>query len=153
MSEQFNNFVEQLTGLFERLISSPLLSRDKLDNLPAKGIYVFYENGVPVYVGRTDNLKRRLLQHSRPSSGHTSATFAFNLAKLDAQQNGLDTSRNRTVLETDNDFNLLFLAAKERVANMSIRVIEIEDPIIQTLFEVYAAIGLNTLDFNSFENH
>jgi len=36
---------------------------------------------------------------------------------------------------------------------MPVRVIQIDHPIIQTLFEVYAAMALGTLDYNSFDNH
>jgi hypothetical protein len=46
----------------------------------------------------------------------------------------------------------LFLHAKERVSRMTVRVIEITDPIEQTLFEVYAALALGTV-YNVFENH
>ena len=35
---------------------------------------------------------------------------------------------------------------------MKVRVVEIEDPIDQTIFEVYAHMELGT-KFNSFENH
>ena len=46
-----------------------------------KGMYVFYEDDKPMYVGRSDKLRKRILAHGRPKSGHTSATFAFILAK------------------------------------------------------------------------
>jgi hypothetical protein len=36
---------------------------------------------------------------------------------------------------------------------MGIKAIEIDDPLTQTIFEVYAAVKLGTLEFNSFENH
>ena len=49
-------------------------------------------------------------------------------------------------------FSLRFSEAKERVRNMTIRIVEIRDPIEQTIFEVYAHMKLGT-PFNSFENH
>ena len=45
------------------------------------GIYVFSESGKPLYVGRTDDLRKRLLSHRHRS--HNTATFAFLLARYE----------------------------------------------------------------------
>ena len=118
--------------------------------LPAsKGIYVLYERGRPMYVGRSDNLADRLLEHGQPSGDSETATFAFNIAK---QEIPGATSVVRKDLQKDKDFQLLFDAAKERVRRMEVRVVGVADPIEQTIFEVYAHLELQT-PFNSFENH
>ena len=118
--------------------------------LPAsKGIYVLYERGKPMYVGRSDNLADRLLKHGQPSGGSETATFAFNIAK---QEFPGSSSMVRKDLQNDEVFQLLFDAAKERVRRMEVRVIGIVDPVEQTIFEVYAHLELQT-PFNSFENH
>ena len=153
MDREFNNLVQQLPELLRRLSDSPLKSQSNLSNIPSKGIYVFYENGKPIYVGRTDHMKTRLQEHSRPSSKHNSATFAFNIAMKEAIKKGIDTKRYRNVLEQDQDFAPLFSKAKERVSKMGIRVVGIDDPIVQTLFEVYAVIALKTQEYNYFETH
>ncbi len=36
---------------------------------------------------------------------------------------------------------------------MNVQFIEVRDPILRTLFEVYAALELGTEEFNSFETH
>ncbi len=36
---------------------------------------------------------------------------------------------------------------------MDVQFIELTDPIARTLFEVYAALALDTVEFNSFETH
>ena len=36
---------------------------------------------------------------------------------------------------------------------MSVQVIEIDDPVDRSLFEIYAAVSLGTLTHNSFETH
>lgn len=36
---------------------------------------------------------------------------------------------------------------------MDVQFIEVPDPIVRTLFEVYAALALDTVEFNSFETH
>ena len=36
---------------------------------------------------------------------------------------------------------------------MEVRCVEITDPQLRTVFEVYAAMALGTLEYNSFETH
>jgi len=136
----------------DKLNNSSFLDKEELKNIPDKGIYVFYENGNPVYVGRSEKLKKRIQQHNRPSSGHTSATFAFNIAKQIAQRSEIDIERSRSELEKDPKFVEIFKNAKIRVSNMQIKVIEIDDPITQTLFEVYSALELKT-EYNDWRTH
>lgn len=45
-----------------------------------------------------------------------------------------------------------FVRAKQRIAQMNLRYVEVVDPVRQTLFEVYAAMALKT-QYNSFDNH
>jgi hypothetical protein len=152
MNDKFDEMINQLPLLLEQLVNSPSKNRDTLGTLPQKGIYVFYENECPIYVGRSNRIRERLLEHSRPSSTHTSATFAFNLAKEAAIKKEIDVNNKaRLHLETDSDFSSLFSEAKERVSRMSIKVIKIDDPIIQTIFEVYVSVKFNTL--NDFDTH
>ena len=152
MNDKFDEIINSLPLLLNQLVNSPSKNRDTLGALPQKGIYVFYENEFPIYVGRSNRIKQRLLEHSRPSSTHTSATFAFNLAKEAAKEKKIDVNnKDRVHLETDSVFSNLYLEAKERVSKMSIKVIKIDDPILQTIFEVYASVKLNTL--NDFDTH
>jgi hypothetical protein len=81
------------------------------------------------------------------------ATFAFLLAKADAEAAGVDTKQYREVLEQDEDFIAHFDGAKSRVAEMQIRFILLDGPIERSLFEIYAAMALDTLVYNSFETH
>ena len=62
-------------------------------------------------------------------------------------------TRSRKELDKDPAFENLFAAAKERIRRMSVRVIEIDDPVTQTLFEVYASLTLGTQEFNDFGTH
>ena len=152
MNAKFDKMIDQLPLLLDQLVKSPSKNRDTLGALPQKGIYLFYENECPIYVGRSNRIKERLLEHGRPSSTHTSATFAFNLAKKAAIEKEIDVNNiPRVILEKDPDFSSLFSEAKEKVSRMSIKVIEIDDQIIQTIFEVYVSVKFNT--FNEFDNH
>lgn len=152
MNEEFKEIIDQFPSLMTGLISSPPRPWRNLGSLPQKGIYVFYEDARPIYVGRSNRVKERIKEHGRPSSRHNSAPFAFNLAKKAAKGKAVNMSRARVELEKDPVFADLFSRAKERVTRMSVRVIEINDPIIQTLLEVYAAVELKT-EFNDFNTH
>lgn len=47
--------------------SNPLISDEELDQIPEKcGVYIFYgENGMPLYVGKSINIKKRVMDHLR----------------------------------------------------------------------------------------
>jgi len=145
----------QLHELMNNLNASPLLTRDYLDNIPSNGLYAFYEDNNPIYVGISgqNRMKLRIQEHGRPSSNSNTAPFAFNIAKKDAIMNKIDTSGKREILEKKHGFAKFFTSAKERVRKMRVRVVEINDPNFRALFEIYAALVLNTMEYNSFETH
>ena len=149
---QFQKMIDNLPVLLDRLRNGPAMHRNGLRNIPKNGIYAFYEDGEPIYIGRSSNMRNRLMSHGRPSSGHQTATFAFILAVKDAKARGVDTSRSRDELQNDSDFDRLYSSSKSRVRDMQVRVVEIDDAIEQTVFEVYAALALET-PYNTFENH
>lgn len=152
MNTEFEEIINQIPDLMQQLVDSPLRQRDSLGDIPKKGIYVFYEDEEPIYVGRTNRMKVRIQEHGRRSSYHNTATFAFILAKEIANEQDIDIKIKRNALEADSAFNSIFLEQKERVSKMNVRVIEILDPIIQTIFEVYVSMELNT-KYNDFDTH
>lgn len=153
MNQEWVQLMEQMPILLGDLTSQPLRPPENQGILPTKGIYVFYEDSKPIYTGRTRNMRRRLSEHCAPSSRHTSATFAFTIAKREATKVGININMKRGQLEADPAFGEFFRKAKERVSRMPVRVIEINDPVIQTLFEVYASLTLGTREFNDFDTH
>ena len=153
MKGDFKEIVDKFPLWLDRLQKSPSLSRDQLGTVPNQGIYVYYDKkDRPLYVGRSDRMKTRLLEHSRPSSGHTSATFAFILAKEKMQNPNHKNKKSRTDLQIDSEFSEKYDEAKNEVAKMGVRVIEIENPVEQALFEIYAALELAT-PYNAWGNH
>ena len=134
-----------------------------------RGIYVFYENGYAMYVGRSDNLNNRILEHGRPSSDKDVAACASNIARKfttvrfktnrpkfrSMPENELQ-KRIQKALRDDRNlkriFNDHFERAKECVSKMQVRVVEIKDPIEQAIFEIYAHVELET-PYNDFRNH
>lgn len=118
------------------------------------GIYLYSENAMPVYVGRTRDLRRRWANHTQPSSGINSAAFAFNIAKRAAAAQGTDVTVPRRTLATDPVFAAAFIQAKARVRAMEYRFVRVDSPVLSTVGEVYAAMVLGTEgDFNAFETH
>jgi hypothetical protein len=128
-----------------QLTKSELKTKSQIEKI--NGIYVFYEADKPLYVGRTNKnrMRSRIMEHSAPYSNQNSATFAFRLAIEDIgdiKLSKIDSKHEK------------FLAAKERVSKMKIRCIEIDDPIIQTIFEPYVAVKLETIGkYNHFTTH
>ncbi len=136
----------RLPDLLDELKSCPPIVRDSprrnLD-IPKQGISVFLEDGRPRYVGRSDRMRTRILEHGRAGSQHNAATFAFLLATEAAHQKGIDcTARTRAELQNSDDFNPLYDEAKARVRSMEFKVVEVTDPIEQAVFEAYAALCL-----------
>ncbi|MCF7894410.1 MAG: hypothetical protein K9L84_05040 [Candidatus Omnitrophica bacterium] len=139
--------------LFEKLIKTEAVDRSQARNrFSRKGVYVFYEDLKPTYVGRSQNIPNRVLNHGRPSSGHNSATFAFLLAKEKAQKFGISLKQTRNLLERDPDFREFYLEAKKRVAKMKIKAVEIKDHEIQAIFGIYASKKFKT-KYNDFATH
>ena len=93
----FQNPVERFGELLRQLAQCPLITPGPPDgpgndwqqqvreHCPSgNGIYVFHDNGTPKYVGRTNNMVRRLTGHRALWNEHlpgNSATFARILAK------------------------------------------------------------------------
>ena len=152
MNKEYQEIISRFPDYMKKLTKDSPVLPNKLDNIPKRGIYVFYENGKPIYVGRSKNLKQRFRQHRQQSSGHNSATFAFMVAKLDAEKVGVDIKRTRVELQNDSVFSPIFSKTKRRISEMQVQVLQMDDPIEQTLFEVYAALELKT-EYNNWETH
>jgi len=157
----YDSVVAQLPGLLEELLVAPAARVSEHPPIPeAPGIYLFSEAGYgevvrekAIYVGQSRKLRSRLKNHTRLGGKNSVATFAFLVARTDAEQAGVDTKRYREILEQDEDFIAHFEAAKSRVAEMQVRFILLDGPIERSLFEIYAAMALDTLVYNSFETH
>ena len=153
MQDKFSEYIRRMPILLNELKATPLLNRNELEDIPKSGIYVFYENDKALYVGRSNRIKLRIQEHSRPSSDHYSATLAFNMAK-----EKVNYKRNEHRLTTRNElekapgFEKAFFLARKQVAEMQVKVIEIEDQIEQAMFEIYVSLALGT-ELNDFSTH
>ena len=151
MHELFRNEIESLHPTFERLLAMQPVQRKALPKgMPCQGIYLFSDGIEHLYVGRSDRMRQRLMEHGRASSTHFSASFAFLIARRQAGDWAKSMSREQLV--HDQRFLLQFDAAKENVRGFDIRYVEESEPTRQALLEIYAAVVLKT-PFNTFENH
>lgn len=120
--------------------------------IPKQGIYLFSDGSQPLYVGRSDNIRRRIGLHC--NGEHNQATFAFRMART---QTGMlkaayTTSGSRSQLVQDAVFGPVFASCKERIRRLDVRFVEETDPTRQALLEIYVATVLGT-PFNDFANH
>ena len=122
--------------------------------MPVRGVYLFSEGALHLYVGRTNRLRKRLQNHCRLSGTHFTATFAFRIARHDTgrMKASYAPAGSRDELSNDTFFRAAFDAAKKRVNAMDIRFVEEADPVRQALLEIYVASALQT-PFNDFDNH
>ena len=178
MAGEPDRIIRQMEPLLKRLKCSPLRNMSQLHDLPGhpfpkQGIYVFYEQGKPLYVGCSDGLGTRILQHR--SSDPNKAAFAFiltrdewrlwknpiwerDLYKKDKELVEIRNSKgeqtkvklSKGAMLDDKSIKQDFQLQRERIKEMQVRVIEIEDEYEQAMFEIYAAYVLST-PYNTFK--
>jgi len=125
---------------------------EKLKN--KKGVYVFYDDDKVKYVGKTDNLERRLKEHASENAKNNNAGFAFKLARLEWDENKNNKSNRkftRRELEEMELFKPHFDEAKKAVRKMQMKYVEIDNPYHQYLFEFWLAVKLKA-EHNHFIN-
>ncbi len=152
---EWEEIVRQMPVLFDKLQQASLVDRESIQHSFhfKGGIYVLYEKGAPLYVGRTKRyIAKRVLIHGRACSKHNAASFAFLLAKEQAHREGVDIDRTRDLLQQDKRFKAIFAEQKERIRKMQMRAIQISNPEVQAIFEIYASKKLGT-KYNDFDTH
>ncbi len=156
MDAKFISHIEALKPQLSRLLEMPPVSPISLPNKMFKrGVYLLSEGDKHLYVGRSNDIKKRIGRHCRPGATHRMAAFAFRLAR-EATGNLKATYKkgegSRTALMEDVTFVAAFNVAKERIRIMNLRFVEEIDPVRQALLEIYVAVVLNT-PYNDFDNH
>ena len=155
MNERFKKLTDRMPLRLQSLLEQSPIAIDDIGitQVPQKGVYVFFEDDEPIYVGRSNRLKKRLKEHSQRSADHYSATLAFRIAKQNTPTlQKKEKKQTNEQLMKNRDFVEEFEVSKDRIARMKIRLIEIEDQIEQAMFEIYAALTLNT-KYNDFSTH
>ena len=148
MDTIFWEAIDKMKPLMDELRESEERRCQNYTEAPQKGIYVLYENCEPIYVGRSNNMRRRIQEHGADSSDRHSATFAFKLLR-----EALNDPKGRAEdIERENKEE--YRRQRERVRAMTFRATSITDQVEQTLFEIYATIEMGTAPkYNDFETH
>lgn len=153
MNPRFQEMVESLHPSFERLMTmEPHAGVPPPTGIPASGVYLFSEGDTPLYVGRSNRLRKRYFLHTREGSKHNQASFAFRIAAkvLNLPPAAYTKEGSRKVIAATPDFIWEFSLAKGRVRSMNYRYVEEEDQARQALLEIYVAVVLDT-PFNTFK--
>jgi len=156
MDSFFAELMETLVPKLDALMNSEPYRHGSLPRgMPPKGIYLFSENDVPLYVGRSNKLRNRYRGHCSPGATHHSATFALILARIETNRlkasykPGPDSVKGLMAIPSFND---AFQRAKARIRTMDYRFIEETDQNRQALLEIYCAVVLRT-PHNDFGTH
>lgn len=143
MHERFQQIIDRMEPLLVNLMESPPIGWDDRKRLPIKGVYVFYEEGNPIYVGRSNRIPQRIREHGSDSSRKESATFALKLLR---KKLGLPGGHNDKYTRTQlqEKYGDEYRAQRELIRSMEIRAVEIADQRTQAIFESYAILALGT---------
>lgn len=111
------------------------------------GCYVFIDGEKPIYVGISRGVIKRLVQHLNFDS-HYSASLVYRMASEDYPH---EMKRDQAM--KDEQFKTVFFSAQERLRQMKVAFVEINNDLELYLFEVYASMKLDTDTWNTFRTH
>lgn len=111
------------------------------------GCYVFSDQGKPLYVGISRGVVKRLVQHLNFES-HYTASLVYKMATEDYPH---EMKRDQAM--KDDQFRAVFLSAQGRLRQMTVAFVEIHNDLELYVFEVFAAMKLDTDTWNTFRTH
>lgn len=111
------------------------------------GCYVLMDGDRPIYVGISRHVFERLAQHVGRGD-HLTATLAYRMASHDAPH-----GRFAAQAMANPEFRSIFDRRREYLLGLSVAVVEIANPVERYVFEAYAAMELDTGQWNTFETH
>jgi hypothetical protein len=111
------------------------------------GCYVMLENSKPVYVGISRSVLSRLRQHVTGKS-HFDASLVYAVA-----QRKVPTKGHRSKVMEHAGFQAAFSEAQTYLRGLDVAFVEIPNPLELYLFEAYAAMELDTSQWNTFRTH
>jgi hypothetical protein len=123
------------------------IARDNKFAHDISGCYVFMDSGEPIYVGISRHVFERLAQHVGRGD-HLTATLAYRMAAHDDPRDGFAAAAMR-----DPEFRKSFDARREYLLGLDVAVVEITNPLELYIFEAYAAMELDTANWNTFATH
>ena len=147
---KFTEIVDQMQPLLDQLLGGTAYHGNTLQDLHVRhGIYAFFDREKPMYVGRVgptskQPMRARIRNH-RSGEPRTAPLPAW-MVRRHLGQNDI------TAKKIAEDHRPIFDQMQERVREMEVRVVEVEDCTIQAVFEIYSALVLQT-PFNDFCTH
>jgi hypothetical protein len=153
MDDVFKTLIDGLHKKYQDLISmSPVTIDTTPSNCPVGGVYLFSENGKPLYAGRTKRkIKDRLKGHVNTAKD---CPFAWHLAR---EHTGIikapykkEGSRNHLLSQPQ--FKQAYEEAKIRIRKMDVRFVGESYPVKQALLEIYVAV-VSGAKYNDFDTH
>ena len=111
------------------------------------GCYVLLEGRSPIYVGISRAVLARLRQHVTGRS-HFDASLVYSIA-----QHRRPTPGPRSQVMDSPQFKAEFEAAQSYLRGLDVAFIEIANPLELYVFEAYAAMNLDTKQWNTFRTH
>jgi hypothetical protein len=144
MNPKFREAVESLHPKYEQLIA-----HKGGNDLPKNGVYIFHENGRPIYVGRSRNIPRRRKDHISDAPNKAALARLIACEQLGIERN---YGKGRDKYKSHPGFAAAFQIACNRVRAMEFRAVEECDPTRQALLEIYCAIAAHA-PFNDFDVH
>jgi len=111
------------------------------------GCYVLLEADRAIYVGISRAVLQRLRQHVRGTT-HFDASLAYRIATSRQPHN-----RTRSAAMADAAFQAGFRQTQAHLRSLQVAFLEIANPLELYLFEAYAAMELDTCEWNTFETH
>ena len=148
MTTRFWEAIDNMKRLMDELHNGKECKWCEYREAPPKGVYVLYENGDPIHVGRSNAMSRRIREHGAESSDRHSATFAFKLLR-----ESLNHPKGSAV-QIEKAYSEEYRQQRHRVRAMTFRAVAVPDQLEQTLFEIYAVLEMGTAPrYNDFETH
>ncbi len=105
------------------------------------------DHSKPIYVGISRSVLSRIRQHVTGTS-HFDASLVYTVA-----QRKLPTKGHRSRVMEEAGFKAAFVAAQEYLRGLDVAFIEIQNPLELYVFEAYAAMELDTCEWNTFRTH
>lgn len=138
---------QQMLGFAEdRVGVSTLLKRMHRED-DFSGCYVLIDRGTPIYVGISRGVISRLRQHVRGQT-HFDASLAYRIACVRHEHN-----LTRAAAMDLDEFRVQFQLSQEYLRSLQVAFVEIENPLELYVFEAFAALELDTGEWNTFATH
>lgn len=151
-----NEFIQAVNIVEEKCSDLFASAKYRLDKLPGKisfpGVYLLYENGKVLYLGRTNDMRKELKQYTYKRQ--RMSTRLMSLLNYEMLPDGVikDLAGIKVLVRTGGDDETAARdAACQRLQNLEAQFIKETDPIKQILLEICVILKIQP-QYNDFED-